>query len=73
MHKLAQFSKSFLSLLEVNIEDKVVMQIKLALEQIASNKEIDVSRLDKKQLEMYQKVVGLTNEIDIERGINHVK
>ena len=58
---------------QVDIESKVVMQMKLALEQIASDKEIDVSALDEKQKEMYEKITGLTDEMDIERGVGHAR
>ena len=58
---------------QMNIENQVVMQIRLALEQIASDKEIDISALDEKQKEMYAKVTGLTEEIDIERGVGHAR
>ena len=58
---------------QMDIENQVVMQIRLALEQIASDKEIDVSALDEKQKEMYAKVTGLTNEIDVERGVGHAR
>ena len=49
------------------------MQMRLALEQIASDKSIDVSNLDEKQKEMYKKITGLTDEIDIERGVGHAR
>lgn len=58
---------------QMDIENQVVMQIRLALEQIANNKEIDISNLDEKQKEMYAKVTGLTEEIDIERGVGHAR
>lgn len=58
---------------QMNIEDQVVMQIRLALEQIATGKEIDVSTLDEKQKEMYTKVTGLTEEMDIKRGVGHAR
>jgi hypothetical protein len=58
---------------QIDIENQVVMQIRLALEQIAGDKKIEVCALDKSQKEMYDKVVGLTNEMDIERGINHAR
>jgi hypothetical protein len=57
----------------MDIESKVVIQLRLALEQIASDKEIDVSQLDEKQKKMYAKVIGLTDEMNIERGIGHAK
>ena len=58
---------------QMDIESKVVIQLRLALEQIASDKEIDVSQLDEKQKKMYAKVIGLTDEMDIERGVGHAK
>lgn len=58
---------------QIDIESQVVMQMRLALEQIAGDKEIDISALDEKQKEMYAKVTGLTEEIDIERGVGHAR
>ena len=58
---------------QMNIEKQVVMQIRLALNQIANGKEIDISDLNEKQQEMYAKVTGLTDEIDIERGVGHAR
>lgn len=58
---------------QMNIENQVVMQIRLALEQIANDNEIDISALDEKQREMYAKVTRLTNEMDIERGVGHAR
>ncbi len=58
---------------QMDIESQVVMQMRLALEQIASDKEIDVSTLDEKQKEMYAKITGLTDEMDIERGVGHAR
>lgn len=58
---------------QIDIENQVVMQMKLALEQIASDKQVDVSALDEKQLEMYEKITGLTDEIDRERGVGHAR
>ena len=58
---------------QINIENKVIIQMRLALEQIAGNKQIDISALNEKQIKMYEKVIGLTNEIDVERGVNHAK
>ena len=56
---------------QMDMEYQVIMQMRLALEQIVGDKIIDVSDLDAKQLEMYTKIMELTNEMDIERGINH--
>ena len=58
---------------QMNIEDKVIIQLKLALEQIAQNKKIDVSSLNNSQLAMYSKAIGLAEEIDYERGVGHAK
>lgn len=58
---------------QMDIENQVVMQMRLALEQIASDKEIDVSALDEKEKEMYTKITGLTDEMDIERGVGHAR
>lgn len=58
---------------QMDIEKQVVMQIRLALNQIANGKEIDISTLNEKQQEMYAKVTGLTDEIDIERGVGHAR
>lgn len=58
---------------QMDIESKVVIQLRLALKQIASDKEIDVSHSDEKQKKMYAKVIGLTDEMNIERGIGHAK
>ena len=49
------------------------MQMRLALDQIASDKKVDVSNLNEKQKEMYSKVIGLTDEMDIERGVGHAR
>lgn len=57
----------------MNIEEKVVMQMRLAFEQIADGKKIDISSLSPKQIEMYEKAMSLTNEIDIERGVEHAR
>ena len=58
---------------QMNIEEQVTIQMRLALEQIAQNKQIDVSSLNDTQLEMYSKVTGLTGEIDYGRGVGHAR
>ena len=58
---------------QMDIENQVIMQIRLGLNQIASDKKIDISSLDEKQKEMYAKVTGLTDEMDIERGVGHAR
>ena len=54
---------------DMNIEDIVVMQLRLAIEQIKGNKEIDISELDNNQKTMYNMSMNLNEEIDIEKGI----
>ena len=58
---------------QIDITDKVVIQIKLALDQIGYGKEIDVSLLPNNQKEMYEKAINIKDEIDNERGIGHGK
>lgn len=58
---------------QMDIENQVVMQMRLALEQVATGKEIDISSLDEKQKEMYVKITRLTDEMDIERGVGHAR
>lgn len=57
----------------MNIEEKVVIQMRLAFEQISGGKKIDISSLSPKQKEMYEKAMSLTDEIDIERGVEHAR
>ena len=58
---------------QLDIEDKVLMQIRLALEQIAKDKSIDISDLSSKQKEMYEKAISLSEELDTERGLNNAR
>ena len=58
---------------KMDIENIVIMQIRLALEQIGIHKEIDISNLNNKQQEIYYKAINLTDEIDIERGVGHAR
>lgn len=60
-------------LYRTNQESKDLPSFEEFLEQIASDKEIDVSSLNGKQKEMYAKVIGLTDELDIERGISRAR
>ena len=56
----------------MDIEDIVAMQIRLALEQISKGKTIDTSYLNEKQKAMYEKAMNITEEnFDKERGIGH--
>ena len=57
---------------QVDITDKVAMQIRMAIEQIGvKGKKFDISRLDQEQLEMCSKAMNLNEELDVERGISH--
>ena len=59
---------------QMDIEDKVVMQMRLALDQIGADKEVDISSLNEKQKGMYAKAKSLTEEdFDVERGLSHGK
>ena len=58
---------------QIDIKNSVLMQIKLALEQIGRDKEIDISELDENQQQMFNKAVSLNKELDIERGLRHAK
>ena len=58
---------------QIDIKNSVLMQIKLALEQIGRDKKIDISELDENQQQMFNKAVSLNKELDIERGLRHAK
>jgi len=58
---------------QIDISNVVKMQIKLALEQISNEKTFDVSNIRGVSLKMFNDVMMLSNEIDIERGIGHAK
>ena len=54
---------------QMDITDKVMLQIRLAVDQIKKNKEIDISSLDEIQLSVYKSAMDLDQEINKERGI----
>ena len=56
---------------QMDIENNVVMQIRLALNQISNGNEIDISNLEENQKIMYEKAISLTDELDNERGVGH--
>ena len=56
---------------QMDMERQVIMQMRLALDQISDGREIDISRLDDEQKEMYTKITQITDEMDIERGVSH--
>lgn len=59
---------------QIDIEEDVEVQIKLALDQISKDKEVDISRLEDNQKSMYIKATTLSEEIiDKKRGVNHAK
>ena len=49
------------------------MQLRLALDQIRGNKTIDISNLEKDEKAIYNKVINLNEELDIERGLKYAK
>ena len=57
---------------QVDITDKVAMQIRMAREQIGvKGKKFNISHLSQEQLEMCNKAMNLETEIDEERGLSH--
>lgn len=57
---------------EIDITDAVAMQIRMAIEQIGiTGANVDISRLNQKQIEMLNRALALNEEIDSERGISH--
>ena len=54
---------------DMDIEDVVIMQLRLALDQIRGNKTIDISNLEKDEKAIYNKAINLKEEIDHERGL----
>ena len=54
---------------DMDIEDIVEMQLRLAIEQIKGNKKIDASNLEKDQEEIYNKAINLSKELDVEKGL----
>ena len=57
---------------QVDITDKVAMQIRMAIEQIGvKGKKFNISHLSQEQLEMCNKAMNLETEIDEERGLSH--
>ncbi|MBQ6282593.1 MAG: hypothetical protein IJK66_03535, partial [Bacilli bacterium] len=58
---------------QMDITDKVIMQIRLAINQISNGKQIVLQDLSEKQQQMYEKVMGLRDEMDIERGVGHAR
>ena len=58
---------------EIDISNIVTIQIRLALDQISSDKKIDSSALGKKQQQMLEKAKSLTDEMDKERGVGRAR
>lgn len=57
---------------QIDISDKVAMQIRMAIEQIGvKGKKFNISRLSQEQLEMCNMAMNLETEIDEERGLSH--
>lgn len=57
----------------LDITNVTIMQLRLALNQIGEGKTIDISSLDDKEQEVYQKALELNEELDTERGVNHAR
>ncbi len=56
----------------IDITDKVAMQIRNAFIQIGLNKKkFNINSLDKKQLEMCNRALNIEEELDLERGLSH--
>lgn len=51
----------------------ILIQIKLALEQISKNKNIDTNNLSDDAKKIFNQALNINEEIDIERGIKHAK
>ena len=58
---------------EIDISSSVIMQIRCAFIEIANNKGIDISLLEEKQKDMYQKVINYSSDINNERALCLVK
>ena len=58
---------------ETDVEDKVLMQICLALKQIKNNKKFNTDMLNDYQKDMFNKALKIIKKIDIERGLSYVK
>lgn len=58
---------------QMDITDDVLLQMKLALEQLSAEKQIDISELSEEQLEVYNKLGILDKEINIRKGVSHEK
>lgn len=56
-----------------DITADVLLQMKLALNQISTEKVIDISQLTEEQLEVYNKLGMLNEEINIRKGVGHGK
>ena len=58
---------------QIDMKMQVEIQIRLALEQIANGKNVDITALNEKQKQMYEQVMKLTEEIDRERGLGRAR
>lgn len=57
----------------IEIEEKVLLQLHLAIKQISKGRMIDVSSLNAEQRMMYEKAVSLDKELDIESGVKNAR
>ena len=58
---------------QLDIKENVLLQIKLAINQITFNKNVDLSKLSKEGQLVYKKAISLDDLIDEKKGIKHGK
>lgn len=59
---------------KMSIEDTILLQLKLAFDQISTSKKVDISLLNEEQLSMYNRSMSITEqEINKEKGMNSTK
>jgi len=58
---------------QMDIKKDVLLQMKLALEQISKEKTIDTSELSEEQMKIYNELEILNEEINIKKGVSHGK
>lgn len=58
---------------QLDIKEDVLLQMKLALNQISKEKTIDISELTDEQVEVYNNLQMINEEIDVKKGVSHGK
>ena len=56
---------------DVDAAAKIIIQIRLALEQIKNGKKFNTSMLDDEQMRIFMMATNLDKELDEERGLSH--